>query len=49
VFHAEVVGYEFSNRMKKGIVIKALNKAVTAKTPPEGLIMHFRLRQSILF
>ena len=40
VFHGEVVGYEFSSRMKKSIVINALNKAVTAKTPPEGLIMH---------
>lgn len=40
VFHAEVVGYEFSSRMKKGIVINALNKAVTAKNPPGGLIMH---------
>ncbi len=40
VFHAEVVGYEFNNRMKKGIVINALNKAVTAKNPPGGLIMH---------
>lgn len=40
VFHAEVVGYEFSSRMKKAIVINALNKAVTAKAPHRGLIMH---------
>jgi len=40
IFHAEVVGYEFSNRMKKGIVINALNKAVGAKKPPRGLILH---------
>lgn len=40
VFHGEVVGYEFSTRLKKGIVINALNKAVDAKNPPEGLIIH---------
>ncbi len=40
VFHAEVVGYEFSNRMKKGIVINAMNKAVEFKNPPEGIILH---------
>jgi putative transposase len=40
VFHAEVVGYEFSNRMKKGIVINALNKAVEFKNPPKGIILH---------
>lgn len=40
VFHGEVVGYEFSTSLKKGIVINALNKAVDAKNPPEGLIMH---------
>ncbi|MFC2091371.1 IS3 family transposase [Elusimicrobiota bacterium] len=40
VFHAGVVGYEFSSRMKKSIVINAMNKAVTAKHPPEELIMH---------
>ena len=40
VFHAEVVGYEFSNRMKKGIVINAMNKAVESKKPPKGVILH---------
>jgi len=40
VFHAEVVGYEFSSRMKKSIVINALEKAVKHKNPSGGLVMH---------
>ena len=40
VFHAEIVGYEFSNRMKKEIVINAMNKAVELKKPPKGIILH---------
>ena len=40
IFTGEIVGYAMSKRMTKGLVIRALFRAVAAKGPDKGLILH---------
>jgi putative transposase len=40
IFSGEIVGYAMSKRMTKGLVIQALFRAVSAKRPEEGLMLH---------
>ena len=40
LFNREVVGWALSNRLKKGIIIEALYRAINNKSPGIGLIFH---------
>lgn len=40
IFSGEIVGYAMSERMTKGLVIRALFRAASAKRPEKGLILH---------
>ena len=48
-FTDETVDYAMGKRMTKGLVIRALFRAVVAKRPDKGLILHSDRRMSVLF
>ena len=53
LYARRVVGHACSDRLKKGLALKALDRAVALRIPPSGLIHHSDLCQilgkSILF
>ena len=40
LFSRRIVGWSMSDRMKKGLAIEALQRAITMRAPPAGLIHH---------
>jgi len=45
--HAGIIGFAMSSRMKKGLAIAALRKALMIRQPGKGLIPSLGSRQSI--
>ena len=40
LFSRRIVGWAMSDRMKRGLAMQALQRAITVRTPPRGLIHH---------